>query len=435
MRGALLAYQMGHADALMGHADALVDGERGGGGGSVGAGAGAAPGAAGAAQDVLVYKPPGAHPGDVRKLRNVRTDALDALVAGVDAERCNGIFFSTRGRRAAADLMAGSDYDGDEFVVIAEPQLVANFAEAEAWDAPPPPPSGVPGVKAAADVARHDAPEQLQRQLALAYLERVRAASLVGRAALALDAQADLLGCDDSTVKRLVTTYYLALDGLRQGQLDPGLDTKVHPEWMRGRSKRTDLTFRESPEDSAVGYLFARLRELGGASPASAAARRVRGLDNDLLLPGRKGYELVATASLKRYGELMAALMRGREAAEADEEGRRVAVRELQARMREEKLQEYRDRDPGALFDVTIAPPTALLLEVSAAYEANYRQRMRAEERRAAAAAGGDEHVAAAEAQGERGDGLSFVWGLYGDLLRRIKSNVLRQRTIAAPLG
>ena len=79
----------------------------------------------------------------------MRTDALDALVAGVDAERCNGIFFSTRGRRAAADLMAGSDYDGDEFVVIADPQLVGNFAEAEAWEAPPPPPSGVPGVKAA----------------------------------------------------------------------------------------------------------------------------------------------------------------------------------------------------------------------------------------------------------------------------------------------
>ena len=71
---------------------------------------------------------------------------------------------------------------------------------------------------------------------------------------------------------------------------------------------------------------------------------------------------------------------------------------------------------------------------MSAAYEANYRQRMRAEEKRAAAAAGGGEQ-AAAEAQGERGDGLSFVWGLYGDFLRRIKSNVLRQRTIAAPLG
>ena len=44
--------------------------------------------------------------------------------------------------------MAGSDYDGDEFVVISDPQLVGNFAEAEAWEAPPPP-SGVPGVKAA----------------------------------------------------------------------------------------------------------------------------------------------------------------------------------------------------------------------------------------------------------------------------------------------
>ena len=61
----------------------------------------------------------------------------------------------------------------------------------------PPPLSGVPGVpavpavKAVADAARHDAPQQLQRQLTLAYLERVRAASLVGCAALALDAQVD----------------------------------------------------------------------------------------------------------------------------------------------------------------------------------------------------------------------------------------------------
>jgi len=103
--------------------------------------------------------------------------------------------------------------------------------------------------------------------------------------------------------------------------------------------------------------------------------------------------------------------------------------------MREDVLERHRDRD--ALFDVTIEPPAALLLEVSAAYEATYMHRIHVEKRRAAAAvAGGDEQVAAAEAlQGERGDGLSFVWGLFGDFLRRIKSNVLRQRTIAAPLG
>ena len=34
--------------------------------------------------------------------------------------------------------------------------------------------------------------------------------------------------------------------------------------------------------------------------------------------------------------------------------------------MREDKLQQYRERDPDALFDVNIEPPTALLLEVSA---------------------------------------------------------------------
>ena len=34
--------------------------------------------------------------------------------------------------------------------------------------------------------------------------------------------------------------------------------------------------------------------------------------------------------------------------------------------MREDKLQQYREREPDALFDVAIEPPTALLLEVSA---------------------------------------------------------------------
>ena len=74
-----------------------------------------------------------------------------------------------------------------------------------------------------------------------------------------------------------------------------------------------------------------RLRELGLATPASAA-RRVLRLDSDLLLPGREAYAAAAREALKRYGELMGVLMQEHEAAEADDEARRTRVRELQAR-------------------------------------------------------------------------------------------------------
>eukprot|EP00965_Chrysotila_dentata_P075174 2483629-Pleurochrysis_carterae.AAC.1 len=68
---------------------------------------------------VLVYKSPGCHPGDVRKLRHVTTPTIDEMLKGIDSVRANAVIFSTQGKRAAADEIAGSDYDGDEFMVRA----------------------------------------------------------------------------------------------------------------------------------------------------------------------------------------------------------------------------------------------------------------------------------------------------------------------------
>ena len=41
--------------------------------------------------------------------------------------RGNAIFFSTRGARAAADEISGSDYDGDNFTVIADQVMASLF--------------------------------------------------------------------------------------------------------------------------------------------------------------------------------------------------------------------------------------------------------------------------------------------------------------------
>ena len=41
--------------------------------------------------------------------------------------RGNAIFFSTRGARAAADEISGSDYDGDNFTVIADQVMALLF--------------------------------------------------------------------------------------------------------------------------------------------------------------------------------------------------------------------------------------------------------------------------------------------------------------------
>lgn len=69
--------------------------------------------------DVLVYKSPGLHPGDVRKLRAVTLDGVvrETVVSGVSRKRATLLIFSVRGARAEADKIANSDLDGDEYLV------------------------------------------------------------------------------------------------------------------------------------------------------------------------------------------------------------------------------------------------------------------------------------------------------------------------------
>ena len=70
-------------------------------------------------EEVLIFRNPGTHVGDVQKVACVEPSAaLLGLVRGTRPELQNALVFSTQGARALADTLSGGDYDGDEFLVF-----------------------------------------------------------------------------------------------------------------------------------------------------------------------------------------------------------------------------------------------------------------------------------------------------------------------------
>ena len=107
----------------------------------------------------------------------------------------------------------------------------------------------------------------VQRQLISQVLKvRYKSSPLVGQSALSLMALADDVGLRDARVIKLIDIYYAALDvGVTGEDLKPlpsRLCPRVWPEWMHGRSKRTDITYRPSPPSSMIGRLHCSLKQV-----------------------------------------------------------------------------------------------------------------------------------------------------------------------------
>jgi hypothetical protein len=107
----------------------------------------------------------------------------------------------------------------------------------------------------------------VQRQLIAQVLKvRYKSSPLVGQSANNLMALTDTAGLGDARVKRLIDVYYTALDVGVTGQVITSLPSelcpRVWPEWMRGRSKRTDITYRPSPPSSILGRLHCSLKQV-----------------------------------------------------------------------------------------------------------------------------------------------------------------------------
>lgn len=73
--------------------------------------------------DVLVYKHPGLHFGDIHVLKATYVEELVNFVGNSKY----AIFFPTKGPRSVADEIANSDFDGDMYWVSRNPQVCNVF--------------------------------------------------------------------------------------------------------------------------------------------------------------------------------------------------------------------------------------------------------------------------------------------------------------------
>ncbi|KAJ3693856.1 hypothetical protein LUZ60_009336 [Juncus effusus] len=82
--------------------------------------------------DILVYKHPGLHTGDIHVLRATYIKDLEKIIGNSKY----AIFFPVVGPRSLTDEMANSDLDGDMYWVSRNPQLLKHFTPSTPWPAP-----------------------------------------------------------------------------------------------------------------------------------------------------------------------------------------------------------------------------------------------------------------------------------------------------------
>ncbi|KAF3319962.1 putative RNA-dependent RNA polymerase 5 isoform X1 [Carex littledalei] len=82
--------------------------------------------------NILVYKHPGLHPGDIHLLQATFVKGLERVVG----DSKYAIFFPVVGPRSLADEMANSDFDGDIYWVSRHPELLKNFKPNPPWLVP-----------------------------------------------------------------------------------------------------------------------------------------------------------------------------------------------------------------------------------------------------------------------------------------------------------
>ncbi|XP_031107582.1 probable RNA-dependent RNA polymerase 5 isoform X3 [Ipomoea triloba] len=186
--------------------------------------------------EVLVYRNPGLHFGDIHKLNAVYVKEIDEIVGNAKY----AIFFSTKGQRSVASEIANGDFDGDVYWVSLNCQLIENFGASSPWERFYSTPK--PLMRKPNEIS----PEELEHTLFQMFLETRRPSYSMSTAAdswLALMDRLLVLGdnCESEMeaimvkMLELIDLYYDALDAPKSGKkVNIPKDLKVYklPHFM-----------------------------------------------------------------------------------------------------------------------------------------------------------------------------------------------------------
>ena len=413
----------------------------------------------------IVYRPPGVRAGDVRRVRSVFCPPLADELFGdgrsIDPARASAVYFSVHGAQPLADMLAGGDYDGDDYYVIQERELIELFVGQGGGEGDEGggggggsgvsgcgggsgssagvvsmggPSEGRTGQAASASAARRSGPPPssaavLEEALQAHFLSvRHDASVAVGTAEVNHQAAVDRLGMHHPTTVELGEMYLELLDGKgdrkRHGERVHRLRGIIgpRPRWMHAH-RGGDPSWYTAPSESALSRLA--LCPLGDTRLALRSGGRLR-TDSLLRLELHRS-ETLDDAELQRlkdkwrklhktYKDRVKALKRRQEQEEqARERGReargaangstdvdyelewRDKYFELVAQMREHEL-----LAPYAdmRHEHSLAEPPRLLAEACALYEAVY-----------------DDAYHATRGLDDPKYYTAFVWHMAGDLL------------------
>jgi hypothetical protein len=374
-------------------------------------------------REALLYRHPGLHPGDVRRVRVVPPPKELLLHLGrADPDRATAIIFPTRGKRSLADEMSGGDLDGDEFALIWNEKLLSAFPEASL------PASSedefkslLPACSCASPVKQKTPPTEKARTEAAAWhYVRTRHDQNVnkGRFANQWLLLGETYGGNDWRARTLSYLYARALDSAKMGGSADSIPRNCQPtEFPKHLASRFPNKPREKftlERDTALARLDAF--DVNGQLPEVKLPDDWFHLTHPLYRPGGPRHAAVMQPILDKwerlYVEFKEDLKRSLPDTTWDDPDKKRLFNSILEKYRDKLIDEY-DGDELKYP----SPDSRLLAEAGAVYAVNHR------------------HYAIALANNWRPPSLKFAWHVAGDYLILIKTRQMEAHQPGARRG